>query len=91
MVIKKQHIISWLLDETYIPTMDTITISYTENPTHLQYLMNGLEWLSDIRDNKPEWGLPEMLMPSFEKVMIKSAKSFYKIDHQLFQEFLIPK
>lgn len=87
MVIKKQHIISWLLDETYIPTMDTITISYTENPTHLQYLMNGLEWLSDIRDNKPEWGLPEMLMPSFEKVMIKSAKSFYKIDHQLFQEF----
>ena len=26
-------------------------------------------------------------MPSFEKVMKKSAKSFYSIDHQLFQEF----
>ena len=49
--------------------------------------MNGLEWLSNIRSHNPEWGLPELLMPSFEKVMEKSAKSFYGIDHQLFQEF----
>lgn len=87
MVIKKQHVISWLLDDTFIPTWDKITISHTDNQTHLQYLVNGLEWLSDIRNNKPEWGLPELLMPSFEKVMVKSAKSFYEIDHLLFQEF----
>jgi hypothetical protein len=87
MVIKKQHIISWLLDESFIATMDKITISKTDNPTHLGYLMNGLKWLSEVRESKPDWGLPEMLMPSFEKVMKKSAKSFYNIDHQLFQEF----
>lgn len=87
MVIKKQHVISWLLDDTFIPTLDKITISHTDNPTHIQYLMNGLEWLSNIRSHNPEWGLPELLMPSFEKVMEKSAKSFYEIDHQLFQEF----
>lgn len=87
MVIKKQHIISWLLDDTFIPTLDKITISHTDNPIHIQYLMNGLEWLSNIRSHNPEWGLPELLMPSFEKVMEKSAKSFYGIDHQLFQEF----
>lgn len=87
MVIKKQNVISWLLDGTFIPTLDKITIVHTENPIHFQYLMNGLKWLSDIREHKPEWGLPEVLMPSFEKVMTKSAKSFNKIDHQLFQEF----
>ena len=87
MVIKKQHVISWLLDDTFIPTLDKITISHTDNPIHIQYLMNGLEWLSNIRSHNPELGLPELLMPSFEKVMEKSAKSFYGIDHQLFQEF----
>lgn len=87
MVIKKQNVISWLLDGTFISTLDKITIVHTENPIHFQYLMNGLKWLSDIREHKPEWGLPEVLMPSFEKVMTKSAKSFNKIDHQLFQEF----
>lgn len=87
MVIKKQDVISWLLDDNYIPTMDRITIPQTDNQNHLGYLMNGLKLLSDVRGGKPEWGLPEMLMPSFEKVMEKSAKSFYSIDHQLFQEF----
>ena len=46
-----------------------------------------MEFLSDVRDTKPDWGLPELIMPSFEKVMKKSAKSFFNIDHQLFQEF----
>lgn len=88
MVIKKQNVISWLLDGTFIPTLDKITIVHTENPIHFQYRMNGLKWLSDIREHKPEWGLPEVLMPSFEKVMTKSAKSFNKIDHQLFQPYM---
>lgn len=87
MVIKKQNIISWLLEDDFIPTMDKITISRTDNPNHLGYLSNGLKWLSGALESKPEWGLPEILMPSFEKVMKKSAKSFFNIDHQLFQEF----
>ena len=57
------------------------------NVQHFGYLSNGLQFLSEVRDTRPEWGLPELLMPSFEKVMAKSAKSFYNIDHQLFQDF----
>lgn len=43
--------------------------------------------LAKVRQNNPDWGLPELLMPSFEKMMEKSAKSFLNIDHELFQEF----
>lgn len=87
MVIRKQPIISWLLEENYVFDPTKITVSNTSNPEHFGYLMNGIKWLGEIRESKPDWGLPELLMPSFEKVMKKSAKSFYKIDHQLFQEF----
>lgn len=88
MKIKKQPIISWLLDENYKPNKNwEITVPNIVNATHVGYLSNGIKWLNEIRENKPNWGLPELLMPSFEKVMQKSAKSFYNIDHQLFQEF----
>lgn len=88
MKIKKQPVISWLLDENYKPTKNwEITIPNISNPNHVGYLSNGINWLNEIRESKPEWGLPELLMPSFEKVMQKSTKSFYSIDHQLFQEF----
>lgn len=88
MKIKKQPVISWLLEDNYIPQkICDITVPNIYNETHVGYLSNGIRWLSEIRERKPEWGLPELLMPSFEKVMQKSAKSFYSIDHQLFQEF----
>lgn len=88
MKIKKQPIISWLLDDNYKPNKDfEITVPLISNTTHVGYLSNGIKWLDEIRQNKPNFGLPELLMPSFEKVMQKSAKSFYAIDHQLFQEF----
>lgn len=87
MVIRKQHIISWLLEENYVFNPNLITIPQTSNIQHIGYLMNGIKWLGEIVESKPDWGLPELLMPSFEKVMQKSAKSFFNIDHQLFQEF----
>lgn len=88
MVIKRQPIISWLLEEEYTPQKPCeITVPNIKNMIHVGYLANGINWLGQIRDSKPNWGLPELLMPSFEKVMRKSAKSFYNIDHQLFQEF----
>ncbi|WP_302302880.1 hypothetical protein [Paraprevotella xylaniphila] len=59
----------------------------TNNRIHFKYSFKGREFLSDVRNTKPDWGLPELIMPSFEKVMEKSAKSFFNIDHQLFQEF----
>ncbi|MBQ2838232.1 MAG: hypothetical protein IJE73_01120 [Muribaculaceae bacterium] len=87
MVIRKQPIISWLLEEDYVFNPSLITVAQTTNIQHIGYLMNGVKWLGEIVRNKHDWGLPELLMPSFEKVMQKSAKSFFNIDHQLFQEF----
>lgn len=87
MVIRKQHIISWLLESSCLSDANKITVHNSDNPAHIGYLFNGIKWLSDIRESKPDWGVPELLMPSFEKVMQKTAKSFLNIDHQLFQEF----
>lgn len=87
MVIKKQPIISWLLGEIPTEFIGKIGIAGIRNPTHFGYLNNGFNFLAEVQESKPEWGLPELVMPSFEEVMKKSAKSFYKIDHQLFQEF----
>ena len=83
MIIRKRPIVSWLLNHEYENKLE-IPIN---NRIHFKYLFNGMEFLSDVRNTKPDWGLPELIMPSFKKVMEKSAKSFFNIDHQLFQEF----
>ena len=87
MVIRKQPIISWLLERTYVFDPAKITVVQTENPVHTGYLFNGIAHITSVRKDNPDWGLPELLMPSFEEAMEKSAKSFNKFDHQLFQEF----
>lgn len=87
MVIKKQPILSWLLGGNPKDFIGKVGIAGTQNPTHFGYLNNGFHFLSEVLESKPDWGLPELVMPSFEEVMKKSAKSFFKIDHQLFQEF----
>lgn len=87
MVIKKQPILSWLLGSNPKDFIGKVGIAGTQNPTHFGYLNNGFHFLSEVLESKPDWGLPELVMPSFEEVMKKSAKSFFKIDHQLFQEF----
>lgn len=87
MIIRKRPIISWLLNSDNIEDEEKFGVPLLSNKLHFGYLTNGLKLLSDVRDTHPNWGLPELLMPSFEKVMEKSAKSFYDIDHQLFQEF----
>lgn len=87
MIIRKRPIISWLLNMDNVEKENRFGVPMLANMQHFGYLSNGLQFLSEVRDTCPEWGLPELLMPSFEKVMAKSAKSFYNIDHQLFQEF----
>lgn len=87
MIIRKRPIISWLLNSENTEDEEKFGVPLLSNKLHFGYLTNGLKLLSDVRDTRPNWGLPELLMPSFEKVMEKSAKSFYDIDHQLFQEF----
>lgn len=87
MVIKKQPIISWLLGGVPKDFLGKVGIAGTPIPNHFGYLSNGFNHLTEVQKTSPDWGLPELVMPSFEEVMKKSAKSFYKIDHQLFQEF----
>ena len=87
MIIRKRPIISWLLNIDNMEDEGKFGVPMLSNKQHFGYLANGLKFLSDVRQTQPDWGLPELLMPSFEEVMKKSAKSFYSIDHQLFQEF----
>lgn len=87
MVIKKQPVISWLLAGNPKDFFGKVGVAGTPAPNHYGYLSNGFNHLTEVQQNKPRWGLPELVMPSFMEVMKKSAKSFYKIDHQLFQEF----
>lgn len=87
MVIKKQPVISWLLGGDPKDFIGRVGVAGTPIPSHFGYLSNGFNHLAEVQQTNPEWGLPELVMPSFEEVMKKSAKSFYKIDHQLFQEF----
>lgn len=87
MIIRKRPIISWLLNADSKEDEERIRLPMLINKQHYGYLSNGIHVLADVRKTQPNWGLPELLMPSFEEVMKKSAKSFYNIDHQLFQEF----
>ena len=87
MKIKKRPVISWLLDKNSAEDEERIGLPMLDNKVHFYYLGNGLNRLEDVRKTDQQWGLPELIMPSFKEVMKKSAKSFYKIDHELFQEF----
>ena len=78
MVIRRQPVISWLLEKNYFFDPTKISILRVENIIHQEYLLNGMRHLAQ---------LPELLMPSFKKVMGKSEKSFSTIEPQLFQEF----
>lgn len=87
MIIRKQPIISWLLNDDYVVDERILGVPGVKNIEHFMYLYNGFIHLAEARKTKPNWGLPELIMPSFEKVMSKSAKAFFNLDHQLFQEF----
>lgn len=87
MLIKKRPIITWLLDPDSNKLPDGILLARSADPINHQLLNHHLEELNNIRIQEPEWGLPELLMPSFEEVMKKSAPSFGKIMPQLFHEF----
>lgn len=52
-----------------------------------QILNDELKNLKYIREHRPDWGLPELIMPSFESVMEKSAPAFEQIMPKLVKEF----
>lgn len=67
--------------------MGKLKIAESDNPINNIYLSNSYKKLAIIRAAKPEWGIPELVMPSFEKAMEKGETAFQKIWAQLFIDF----
>lgn len=87
MIIKKRPIITWLLSPDNPQFQRDITFAAPQKMENYEILNKELERLKDIRALNPEWGLPELVMPSFERVMEKSTPAFRKVMPDLFQEF----
>lgn len=87
MLIKERPIITWLLSPNDNQPPKDIVISNVSNPINYGLLNADLAQLDQIRRERPNWGLPELLMPSFEEVMRKSQRSFEKIMPSLYEEF----
>ena len=87
MLIKERSIISWLLNPDMKLAPKNLVIAPVSHPINQSILGNSLIELDNIRKQAPDWGLPELLMPSFEEVMYKSHQSFDKIMPQLFEDF----
>ena len=87
MVIKERPIITWLLNPNNKTAISNIVISKVSDPLNHGLLLSYLEHLASIRDQQPNWGLPELVMPSFEEVMKKSERSFAKVMPSLYEEF----
>ena len=87
MVIKKRPIITWLLNPADSQQFSDIVIPRVANPINISILSSNLKQLGNIRVKKPDWGLPELIMPSFEEVMKRNVRSFEKIMPDLFEEF----
>ncbi len=86
MVIKERAVITWLLNPSVSKIPDNLVIARLYNKTTENLLNDEFEGLINIR-NEPNWGLPELVMPSFKKVMEKSAPAFAKIKKNLSKEF----
>lgn len=87
MIIKERSIITWLLDAKMEQAPVDLLIAPTSLQINTAILGNNFMLLDDIRKQAPDWGLPELLMPSFEDVMYKSHRSFEKIIPKLFKDF----
>lgn len=87
MIIKKRPVITWLLNPDTLGFQEGLTFAAPQYLVNYEILNEELKHLKDIREMKPNWGLPELVMPSFERVMEKSAPAFDKIMPDLFKEF----
>ena len=86
MIIKERTIINRILRSDN-DRNSLIKYLAGEHPTSTEVLVEALDELENLRSKHIEWGLPELIMPSFREVMDKSMKSFNKIDYQLIHEF----
>lgn len=72
MVIKERAVITWLLNTDMKQPPNNLVIAPVEYPLNASILNDNLIELDYIRQKAPEWGLPELLMPTFVEVMKKS-------------------
>ena len=87
MIIKKRPVITWLLNPDTPGFQKGLTFASPKNLVNYEILNNELKHLNAIRALRPKWGLPELVMPSFKRVMEKSAPAFEKYMPDLFKEF----
>ena len=87
MIINKRPVITWLLDNSSDAIPADVVVSPTFVQDNAEYLQERLNALAEVKKLKPDWGLPELVMPSFEKVMEKSQPAFVKIYPKLYEEF----
>lgn len=87
MRIKKQDIISWLLDKN--PWQKSYNIGYavTPNGVYDEYFLDAFNKLDFFKRLPCSWGIPELVTSSFNQVMEAASKSFVKIEEELFKEF----
>lgn len=87
MIIKERPIITWLLNPDGQDENENLVKARLSNKANEDALNDELVYLNEIRKKKPNFGLPELIMPSFERIMEKSAPAFGKVRKKLFQEF----
>lgn len=87
MIIKERPIITWLLNPDDDKLGYNLIVPRVSNPLNLRLLYSDLEHLNRIRKVKPKWGLPELVMPSFVEIIMKTAPSFENITPELYEEF----
>ncbi len=87
MIIKERPIITWLLNPEGQDENENLVKARLSNKANEDALNEELVYLNDIRKKKPNFGLPELVMPSFERIMEKSAPAFGKVRKKLYQEF----
>ena len=87
MVIKKQQVISWLLNPDINEYDNYQWVPSLDNRKSYDFLKEGIDFLKTIRNLKPNWGMPELVTRSFIEIMKECSPSFVKIAYELFEEF----
>lgn len=87
MIIKKRPVITWLLNPEEQKENENVVSVRLSNQVNEDALNDELVYLDEIRKKKPNFGLPELVMPSFEHIMVKSAPAFGKVRKKLYHEF----
>ncbi|MDE7452154.1 MAG: hypothetical protein K2M52_02345, partial [Paramuribaculum sp.] len=85
--IKERPVITWLLNTEISNFGKRVAFVSPMNPANYEILNDELFRLKEVRSKEPEWGLPQLVMPSFKKIMEKSTPAFHNLFPSLLEEF----